>query len=61
MSQWDKLIKRIHNLSKDLRFEELQKVLEVYGYELKLPRSAAVMLHLGKRAVSRLRYQNMNQ
>ncbi len=41
MFQWDKLIKRIHNLSKDLRFEELQKVLEVYGYELKLPRSGS--------------------
>lgn len=28
MSQWDKLIKRIRNLSKDLRFDELRKVLE---------------------------------
>lgn len=30
MSQWDKLIKRIRNLSNDLRFDELRKVLESY-------------------------------
>lgn len=34
MSKWDKLITRICNLSKDLRFDELQKVLESYGYEI---------------------------
>lgn len=28
MSKWDKLILRIYNLSKDLRFKELQKILE---------------------------------
>ena len=32
MSKWDKLIARICNLSKDLRFTQLQKVLETYGY-----------------------------
>ena len=32
MSKWDKLITRICNLSKDLRFDELRKVLESYGY-----------------------------
>ena len=31
MSKWDKLITRICNLSKDLRFDELRKVLESYG------------------------------
>lgn len=35
MSKWDKLIKRICNLSKDIRFNELRKVLECYGYEMK--------------------------
>ena len=30
MSKWDKLIVRICNLSKDLRFDELKKVLESY-------------------------------
>ena len=32
MSQWDKLLMRIHSLSKDLRFAALKKVLESYGY-----------------------------
>ena len=39
MSKWDKLITRICNLSKDLRFDELRKVLESYGYEMNVPRS----------------------
>lgn len=39
MSQWDKLIKRIQNLSKDLRFDEFRKVLESYGYVMNAPRS----------------------
>lgn len=32
MSKWDKLLTRICALSKDLRFDELRKVLESYGY-----------------------------
>ena len=35
MSKWDKLLTRICSLSKDLRFDELRKVLESYGYEIK--------------------------
>ena len=41
MSKWDKLLKRIYSLSKDLRFEELRKVLESYGYEMQAPRSGS--------------------
>lgn len=41
MSQWDKLLKRILTLSKDLRFDELRKVLEYYGYEMNAPRSGS--------------------
>ncbi len=37
MSKWDKLIARILTLDKDMRFEELRKVLESYGYEMKRP------------------------
>lgn len=37
MSKWDKLLARISSLSKDMRFEELRKVLESYGYEMKRP------------------------
>lgn len=41
LPKWDKLLKRIIFLSKDLRFEELQKVLEAYGYEMSAPRSGS--------------------
>ena len=41
MSKWDKLLARICNLSKDLRFEELRKVLESYGYVMNAPRSGS--------------------
>lgn len=41
MSKWDKLLKRISNLSKDLRFDELRKVLESYGYIMYSPRSGS--------------------
>jgi predicted RNA binding protein YcfA (HicA-like mRNA interferase family) len=34
MSKWDKLLARICGLSKDLRFDELRKVMESYGYEM---------------------------
>ena len=32
MTKWEKLISRIQELSNDLRFDELRKVLETYGY-----------------------------
>lgn len=38
MSSWEKLLSRILSLSNDLRFDELKKVLEEYGYEMKSPR-----------------------
>ena len=41
MSQWDKLLARICALSKDLRFDELRKVLESYGYQMTAPRSGS--------------------
>jgi predicted RNA binding protein YcfA (HicA-like mRNA interferase family) len=41
MSKWDKLLARICTLSKDLRFAELCKVLESYGYEMDAPRSGS--------------------
>lgn len=44
MSKWDKLITRIGNLSKDLRFDELRKVLESYGYEMNAPRGGSRMM-----------------
>ena len=41
MSKWEKLLERIRNLSKDLRFDELRKVLESYGYTMCAPRSGS--------------------
>ena len=41
MSKWDKLILRIKSLDKNMRFEELQKILETYGYKMERPRSGS--------------------
>lgn len=41
MSKWDKLLERICTLSRDLRFEELRKVLEYYGYTMNAPRGGS--------------------
>ena len=41
MSKFDKLIQEILTLSKDLRFQELKKVLEFYGYMMTAPKSGS--------------------
>lgn len=41
MSKWDKLILKISALSKDLRFSELRKVLESYGYVMNNPKGGS--------------------
>ena len=41
MSKWDKLLARIQTLSTDLRFDELRKVLESFGYDMKIPKSGS--------------------
>lgn len=41
MSKWDKLLMRISNLSKDIRFDELRKVMESYDYKMNAPRSGS--------------------
>ncbi len=41
MSQWDKLLGKVRNLSPDLRFEELKKVLEYYGYVMSAPKGGS--------------------
>ena len=37
MSQWDKLLSRVVHLEPDIRFEELQKILEKNGYKMYAP------------------------
>lgn len=41
MSKWEKLLARICTLSKDMRFDELRKVLESYGYTMNVPRGGS--------------------
>lgn len=41
MSKWDKLLHKICSLSKELRFDELRKVLESCGYEMHAPRGGS--------------------
>ena len=41
MSQWDKLLKRVLELDSDIRFEELKKILEKYGYTCNAPKSGS--------------------
>lgn len=41
MSQWEKLLNKLSKLSTDMRFEELKKILEAYGYEMYVPRSGS--------------------
>lgn len=41
MSQWDKLLQRVASLSKDMRFDELKKILESYGYTMTAPKGGS--------------------
>jgi predicted RNA binding protein YcfA (HicA-like mRNA interferase family) len=41
MLKWDELLNRTLSLSKDLRFEELRKVLEEYGYVMIAPKGGS--------------------
>lgn len=41
MSKWEKLLNKINTLSKNVRFEELKRILESYGYEGRKPGSGS--------------------
>ena len=41
MSKWDKLLEKIGSLSKDMRFDELRKVLESYSYRMSQPKGGS--------------------
>lgn len=53
MSQWDKLLLKLAALSPDLRFEELRKILEAYGYSMHAPKggSSHVTFRKGGKAI----------
>ena len=41
MSKWDKLIEKLLGMSGEMRFDELCRILEAYGYEMTAPRSGS--------------------
>jgi hypothetical protein len=41
MSRFEKLLQRIRMLDKDLRFDEVRRVLEAYGYTMSGPGSGS--------------------
>ena len=41
LSKWEKLLSKIIELSKNVRFAELKKILEDYGYVERKPRSGS--------------------
>ena len=41
MAQWEKLLNKIKFLDKDMRFAELSKVLQSYGYTVSQPKSGS--------------------
>lgn len=41
MSDWDKLLEKIKKLDKNLRFDQVKKILESYGYEEQSPKSGS--------------------
>lgn len=41
MAQWNKLLLKLKNLDKNMRFEELRKILEKYGYTMHSPKSGS--------------------
>ena len=41
MSKFEKLIEDLLSLSRDMRFDEIQKILEYYGFVMKQPRSGS--------------------
>lgn len=61
MSKWEKLLMRIQKLPNDLRFQELRRVLESYGYEMRAPKNGSSHYTFRKKDVCLLQFQNMNQ
>lgn len=41
MTKLDKLVNRILNVPKDMRFDEVKKVLEKYGYKTEQPKGGS--------------------
>ena len=61
MSKWDKLLEKICSLSKDMRFNELRKVLDSYGYEMHQPKGGSIHCTFRKEGCGRLQFQSTNR
>ena len=61
MSKWDKLLSRILSLDNELRFQELKKVLEYYGYEMNSPRGGSSHCTFRKKENSRLLFHDTSR
>jgi hypothetical protein len=59
MSQFEKLLKRIHNLSNDLRFSEIKKILEYYGYTMSSPRRLSKNLYKHFGIIKNIIWENL--
>lgn len=64
MSKWDKLIHRLLSLDKDMRFDELCRILESYGYTMTAPSgsgSHAVFRKKGKNSITIPRHRSVKK
>ena len=61
MSKFEKLLQKIKQLDKDLRFDELKKVLLSYGYALRFPHSGSSHATFRKKAMIPSPSPPMNQ
>ena len=60
MSKWEKLLQKILALSNDLRFDELRKVLESYGYTMQAPRSGSSHYTFRKQGCTKITFPKHN-
>ena len=64
MSKWDKLIHRLLSLDKDMRFDELCRILESYGYTMTAPSgggSHVVFRKKGKNPITIPRHRSVKK
>ena len=59
MSKWEKLLAKINALSKDLRFDELRKVLEAMDLKCMRSEAAAAIIRFEKKAASLSQFLSM--